>query len=533
MVEISSEFPSNIHFNKLNLNNLDILNEDRNYKNQSKNDDVNIDGINISNNEPPAQNIISMKAFKKTNTYTNQPLYKIWSSNNNFICSGSYILGSNFSIPLLVFIYIITYSLLLYFFVLKYLNIGLTISILLMNVLLIYNLIKIVFSDPGILTKNQNFDKSLEDSITKHVFFQDDKKSLNINNKKFFIRGRAFQGKICSTCYILKAPNVSHCIKCNNCVEKYDHHCPWVGNCIGRGNQKRFIFFLFNIVFLILISILVILVVIIEKDYNKSTSLTQNVLVNNSTVIMNQSNNLLSSSIKNSTNMNLSNFVQKEKRHKNIGLAALITFFVTLLVKLVFICLLFFYHIYFCLNNLTTYSYSKMTEVLVLYGNPFDRGIKNNIKRLFCRNFLNRIDWKKNISNNKVNLTNLEFSNEEVSKFHNIVNIQLQANIVNYNKFDYYENKEIKDENLRVEKININCFDNENFQTNNQNAENKKDNFLELENNKINLNFKNKIDRNDVNIDSYKSDFNIFEKFNIKSSLDAKFNERPESTLMD
>ena len=115
MVEISSEFPSNIHFNKLNLNNLDILNEDRNYKNQSKNDDVNIDGINISNNEPPAQNIISMKAFKKTNTYTNQPLYKIWSSNNNFICSGSYILGSNFSIPLLVFIYIITYSLLLYF----------------------------------------------------------------------------------------------------------------------------------------------------------------------------------------------------------------------------------------------------------------------------------------------------------------------------------------------------------------------------------------------------------------------------------
>lgn len=31
-----------------------------------------------------------------------------------------------------------------------------------------------------------------------------------------------------------------HCHECEICVQGYDHHCPWIGKCIGKGNFRVF-----------------------------------------------------------------------------------------------------------------------------------------------------------------------------------------------------------------------------------------------------------------------------------------------------
>jgi len=35
-----------------------------------------------------------------------------------------------------------------------------------------------------------------------------------------------------------------HCRDCGRCVRTHDHHCPWVGTCVGEGNRLYFYWFL-------------------------------------------------------------------------------------------------------------------------------------------------------------------------------------------------------------------------------------------------------------------------------------------------
>ena len=48
----------------------------------------------------------------------------------------------------------------------------------------------------------------------------------------------------CSRCKIKRPVLSHHCYDCDLCILDLDHHCPWTGKCIGRGNLWFFYIFL-------------------------------------------------------------------------------------------------------------------------------------------------------------------------------------------------------------------------------------------------------------------------------------------------
>uniref|UniRef100_A0A8C6KHU5 Palmitoyltransferase n=1 Tax=Nothobranchius furzeri TaxID=105023 RepID=A0A8C6KHU5_NOTFU len=90
---------------------------------------------------------------------------------------------------------------------------------------LFYNFGKSWKSDPGII-------KASEEQKKKTIVELAETGSLDLSI-------------FCSTCLIRKPIRSKHCAVCNRCIAKFDHHCPWVGNCVGSGNHRYFMGYLF------------------------------------------------------------------------------------------------------------------------------------------------------------------------------------------------------------------------------------------------------------------------------------------------
>ncbi|XP_020592342.1 probable protein S-acyltransferase 7 [Phalaenopsis equestris] len=107
-----------------------------------------------------------------------------------------------------------------------------TLSVLLTAVVIV-SLIMASTRDPGIIPRNES--SPLEDIAS----------SSRVRSRRITIDGIEVRIKYCRICKIFRPPRSFHCQVCDNCVEKFDHHCPWLSQCVGLRNNRYYMMFIF------------------------------------------------------------------------------------------------------------------------------------------------------------------------------------------------------------------------------------------------------------------------------------------------
>ena len=72
----------------------------------------------------------------------------------------------------------------------------------------------------------------------------------------------------CKKCQKERPQRAHHCSICKICIMKMDHHCPWVFNCVGFGNQKLFFLFLLYSLLGCILALIMFIVYFCSDDFS-------------------------------------------------------------------------------------------------------------------------------------------------------------------------------------------------------------------------------------------------------------------------
>ncbi|XP_026196418.1 probable palmitoyltransferase ZDHHC14 [Anabas testudineus] len=176
--------------------------------------------------------------------------WQVFPGRNRFYCGGRIMMARQTGVFYLTLVLILLTSGLFFTFDCPFLASSLTPAIPAVGgglfVFVMGMLFRASFSDPGVLPRATPDEAAdLEKQIDSSGCSRPPPRTREV-----FINGQTVKLKYCFTCKIFRPPRASHCSLCDNCVERFDHHCPWVGNCVGRRNYRFFYLFILSLSFL-------------------------------------------------------------------------------------------------------------------------------------------------------------------------------------------------------------------------------------------------------------------------------------------
>lgn len=179
----------------------------------------------------------------------------MFAGRNRFFCDGRLMIAPNSSIFVLTVLLITITSTLFFIYDCAYLAVNVTIAIPIIGALLflftMLSLLRTSLTDPGIIPRATPDEAAY---VEKQIEVTNSANSPTYRppprTKEVIVKGQTVKLKYCFTCKIFRPPRASHCSLCDNCVDRFDHHCPWVGNCVGRRNYRFFYMFIVSLAFL-------------------------------------------------------------------------------------------------------------------------------------------------------------------------------------------------------------------------------------------------------------------------------------------
>ncbi|KAF5277715.1 hypothetical protein FQR65_LT03695 [Abscondita terminalis] len=181
--------------------------------------------------------------------------WEVFAGRNRFYCNGRLMTAPHSGVFILTVCLITGTSLLFFIFDCQYLAENVTVAIPIIGVILFLftmsALLRTSLSDPGIIPRATPEEAAY---VEKQIEVTNSANSPTYRppprTKEVLIKGQTVKLKYCFTCKIFRPPRASHCSLCDNCVDHFDHHCPWVGNCVGRRNYRFFYMFIVSLAFL-------------------------------------------------------------------------------------------------------------------------------------------------------------------------------------------------------------------------------------------------------------------------------------------